>query len=148
MTSRPTWVEIDLSAIRYNVGQIKKAVSSRQKRPVKIMVVVKANAYGHGLIEVARTLEGLDVHYLGVATLDEVVLLRKAGIKLPVLVLGTILPEEINYALGYDISLTVCNKQLARILNKKAKAAGKIVPVHIEIDTGMGRIGIWHEQAE
>ena len=148
MTSRPTWVEIDLSAIRYNVGQIKKAVSSRQKRPVKIMVVVKANAYGHGLIEVARTLEGLDVHYLGVATLDEVVLLRKAGIKLPVLVLGTILPEEINYALDYDVSLTICSKQLARVLNNKARAAGKVVPVHIKIDTGMGRIGIWHEEAE
>jgi len=111
------------------------------------MVVVKANAYGHGLIEVARTLQRQDVDFLGVATLDEAVALRREGIKVPILVLGAILSQEIDAALDYDVSLTVCDKELACRLNTKAKALNKTVPVHIEIDTGMGRIGLWHEQA-
>lgn len=147
MTSRPTWAEIDLDAIRHNLSQIKKIVVRRQKRPPKIMVVVKANAYGHGLIEVARTLQRQDVDFLGVATLDEAVALRREGIKVPILVLGAILSQEIDAALDYDVSLTVCDKELACRLNTKAKALNKTVPVHIEIDTGMGRIGLWHEQA-
>ncbi len=147
MTSRPTWAEIDLGAIRHNLRQIKKLVGWGKKNSPKIMVVVKANAYGHGLREVARTLEELDVHYLGVATLDEAIALRKEGIKLPVLVMGAILPEEVDTALDYDVTLTLCNKELARILNDKARAANKTIPVHVKIDTGMGRIGAWHEEA-
>ena len=77
MTSRPTWAEIDLGAIKYNLSQIKKAIGAPQRGAPKIMAVVKANAYGHGLIEIARTLEKLDIHYLGVATLDEAIILRK-----------------------------------------------------------------------
>ena len=147
MTSRPTWAEIDLGAIKYNLAQIKKLVGGARKNSPKIMVVVKANAYGHGLIEVAKILEKLRVHYLGVASLDEAIALRKEGIKLAVLVLGSILPEEVDLALDYDVALTVCNKELAQTLNNKAKAKNITVPVHIKIDTGMGRIGIWHEEA-
>ena len=147
MTSRPTWVEIDLGAIRHNLGQIKKLIGTKEPASPKIMVVVKANAYGHGLIEVAKTLEKLDVQYLGVASLDEAAYLRREGIKLPILVLGTILPQEVDSALDYDVTLTVCSKEVAQTLNNKAKVLGKIVPVHIKIDTGMGRIGIWHQQA-
>lgn len=147
MMSRPTWAEIDLSAIRYNLRQIKKLTSKPQGLSPKIMAVVKANAYGHGLIEVARTLEKTDIHYLGVATLDEAVLLRKQGIKLPILVLGLVLKEELDYALDYDVALTICSADLVRSLNNKAKARNRSVPVHIKIDTGMGRIGLWHEEA-
>lgn len=147
MTSRPTWAEIDLGAIRYNLNQIKRLVGTTQKGFPKIMVVVKANAYGHGLIEVARTLQNLDVHYLGVATLDEAIALKREQVKIPVLVLGTILPEEVDTALDYDITLTVCNNELAFRLNNRARVVNKIVPVHIKIDTGMGRIGLWHEEA-
>ncbi len=146
MTSRPTWAEIDLGAIRYNLDQIKKLVGSGKGAP-KIMVVVKANAYGHGLVKVAKALEKLSIHYLGVATLDEAIALRREGITLPVLALGAVLPEEVEAALDYDISLTVCDQALARRLNSKAKAANKTAPVHIEVDTGMGRIGVWHEEA-
>ena len=147
MTSRPTWAEIDLGAIKYNLAQIKKLVGGARKNSPRIMVVVKANAYGHGLIKVAKTLEKLRVDYLGVASLDEAIALRKEGIKLAVLVLGSILPEEVDLALDYDVALTVCNKELAQTLNNKAKAKNITVPVHIKIDTGMGRIGIWHEEA-
>ncbi len=146
MNSRPTWAEIDLAAIKHNLGQIKERIGLQKVRP-KIMAVVKANAYGHGLIEVARVLEKLDVHSLGVATLDEAIALRRDKIKLPILVLGSILPEEADTALSCEVSLTVCNKELARALNSKARAGKKIVPVHIKVDTGMGRIGVWHEEA-
>ncbi len=147
MSSRPTWAEIDLGAIRYNLRQIKKLVGSGIRSSPKIMVVVKANAYGHGLVEVAKTLQNSGVHSLGVATLDEAIVLRTEGIKLPVLVMGAILPGEVNTALDYDVALTLCNKELARTLNNKAKAKNITIPVHIKIDTGMGRIGIWHEKA-
>ncbi|MBL7084495.1 MAG: alanine racemase [Candidatus Omnitrophica bacterium] len=147
MTSRPTWAEIDLSAIEHNLAQIKKRLTVRRASSPKIMVVVKANAYGHGLVKVAEALEKLDVDYLGVASLDEAIALRREGIKLPILVLGTILPEEIDLALDCDVSLTVCDKQLTRRLDSKAKAANKSFPVHIKVDTGMGRIGVWHEEA-
>ncbi|MFC1631730.1 alanine racemase [Candidatus Omnitrophota bacterium] len=147
MSSRPTWAEIDLRAIKYNLSQIKKIVNSGRKHRIKVMVVVKANAYGHGLIPVAKILETLGADYLGVASLDEAIALRQAAIRLPILVLGSILPEEVDQALKYDLSLTICNKELTYVLNRKAKPAGKIVPVHIKVDTGMGRIGIWHEQA-
>ncbi|MBN3039351.1 MAG: alanine racemase [Candidatus Omnitrophica bacterium] len=147
MSSRPTWAEIDLNAIRYNLSQIKKIIGWEKKKSTKIMVVVKANAYGHGLIEVARALEKQEVDYLGVASLDEAIALRKSEIKLPILVLGSILPEEVPHALQHDIALTLCNKELAQEIEKKAGQADKIVPVHLKIDTGMGRIGVWHEQA-
>ncbi len=147
MNSRPTWAEIDLDAIRHNLNQIKKLVAVTGAPGPKIMVVIKGNAYGHGLIEVAKTLEKLDIHYLGVASLDEAIALRRARIKLPVLILGTILPAEVDLALRYDVTLTVCNKEVVNALNNKARVRRKIVPVHIKVDTGMGRIGIWHDQA-
>lgn len=148
VTSRPTWAEIDLDAIRYNLAQLKDLPGFSRTASPEIMVVVKANAYGHGLAEVARTLEKIPVHYLGVATLDEAVTLREAGISLPILVLGAILPEEIELALQYEATLTLCDEYLAEILARRAKARHKRVNVHIKVDTGMGRIGMWHEQAE
>ncbi|MFH1045861.1 MAG: alanine racemase [Candidatus Omnitrophota bacterium] len=147
MTSRPTWVEIDLGAIKYNLLRIRKLIGAGKKNAPKIMVVVKANAYGHGIIPVSRTLEALGVDYLGVATLDEAITLRKAKVKPPVLVLGSVLPEEAGNAIAYDITLTLCNSELASALEKKAAELNKIAAVHIKIDTGMGRIGVWHEEA-
>jgi alanine racemase len=147
MTSRPTWAEVDLGAIKHNLREIKKMIGFHRGGLPKIMAVVKANAYGHGLVEVARTLERLDIHYLGVASLDEAIALRREKIKLPILVLGLILPGEIDLALSNDVSLTICGKELARKLNNRAKAADKVISVHIKVDTGMGRIGVWHEQA-
>ena len=147
MYSRPTWAEIDLTAIKHNFKQIKKRVALKPGRPPKIMAVVKANAYGHGLINVARALDQMQVDFLGVASLDEAVALRRENINLPVLILGTILPEEADLALNYDFRLTICDYGLARVFSKKARAAGRNVSLHVKIDTGMGRIGVWHEQA-
>jgi len=140
---RPTWAEVDLSAIEYNFNQIKKCVS----RDVKVMSVVKANAYGHGIVEVSRALSSAGVDYLGVATMDEAVKLRESKIKEPILVLGSTLPHEAEGAVKYGITLTACNDELLRELNKAAEKKKKKASVHLKVDTGMGRIGIWHDEA-
>ena len=142
ITYRPTWAEIDLKAIRHNCKAIRDIVG----KDTHIMAVVKANAYGHGIVEVSKVLEKLKMRYLGVATLDEALTLRKAKIKLQILILGSILPEEAETAVKNDITLTLCNNELLKALKNIAK--NKLKPkVHIKIDTGMGRIGVWHENA-
>jgi alanine racemase len=140
---RPTRAEIDLGALEHNFGAIKKRLS----KDVKIMVVVKANAYGHGLIEVSRTLKKRRVDYLGVATVDEAMVLRKNAVKTPVLVLGSVLPGEVKPAVKNDITLTLCSDSLLKACVREARRVKKKVKVHVKVDTGMGRIGIWHEDA-
>ncbi|MBI5124195.1 MAG: alanine racemase [Candidatus Omnitrophica bacterium] len=143
---RPTWAEVDLSAIEYNYKQVQRLVG----KDVRVMVVVKANAYGHGTVEISQVLERLGVDYLGVATTDEAVRLRDHGVKSPVLILGSVLPEEVKAARDRDITITLCNHELLYEIRKLAKAddaPGAKVKVHIKIDTGMGRIGVWHEDA-
>ncbi len=139
---RPTWAEVDLAAIEYNYRQVKRLIGKN----VKMMVVVKANAYGHGTVEVSRVLEGLGVDYLGVATTDEAVRLRDHEIKTPILILGSVLPSEVRPAMERDITLTLCNDELLQEM-AKAVEEGLKAKVHIKVDTGMGRIGVWHENA-
>ena len=139
---RPTWAEIDLKAIEYNLKQVRKHVG----KGINIMAVVKANAYGHGTVEVSRILEQSGVDYLGVATTDEAVRLRDHGIKTPVLVLGSVLPAEVGIAIEKDITLTICGEELFDSIRKETKDGARL-KVHIKIDTGMGRVGIWHEEA-
>lgn len=143
MTHRPTWAEVDLGAVRYNYRQVKKLTGNR----VSILVIVKGNAYGHGMFEVARTLENAGVDFFGVATLDEALYLRKKKIKKPILVLGAVLPKEAEPAVKNNITLTLCHMELAKAIDKAAAKLKKKADVHIKIDTGMGRIGVWHEGA-
>ena len=89
---RPTWADVDLNAIEYNYAQVKRLVGKN----VMLMAVVKANAYGHGTVEISQVLEKMGVAYLGVATTDEAVRLRDHGIKTPILVLGSVLPDEVK----------------------------------------------------
>ena len=139
---RPTWAEIDLDAIKYNCRRIQDIVG----KDTEIMAVVKANAYGHGIVEVSRVLNKIKIKYLGVATLDEALVLRKARVRLPILILGSILPEEAEIAVKNNVTITLCNKELLKALGDLAKK--KIESkVHIKVDTGMGRIGVWHEDA-
>jgi alanine racemase len=111
------------------------------------MVTVKADAYGHGLIPVAKKLIACGTDYLGVASIDEGVKLRDAGIKLPVLVLGMILKNDIGPLFRYDLKPTVCAEELAMALNNKARSLGRPIGVHIKVDTGMGRLGVLHYDA-
>ncbi len=140
---RPTWAEVDLKAIEYNYKQVRRIVGKN----INIMVVVKANAYGHGTVECAAVLEKLGVNYFGVATTDEAARLRDHGIKTPILVLGSVLPSEVKDAIEKDITLTLCSDELLNAIKKESLASGVKAKVHVKIDTGMGRIGIWHEEA-
>ncbi|MFA5157251.1 MAG: alanine racemase [Candidatus Omnitrophota bacterium] len=140
---RPTWAEVKLSNIDYNFAQVKKMVSSR----VKVMVTVKADAYGHGLVPVAKRLCGCAADYLGVASIDEGIKLRNAGIRIPILVLGALLKNDIAPLFKYNLTATVCTQELAAAINRKAAVLHKQACVHVKVDTGMGRIGAMHREA-
>ena len=126
-----------------NLDNIQKNVRSVMNRlgDVKIMGIVKADAYGHGAVEVAEALSEIEVTELGVATVGEAVELRRNGITCAILVLGRIFNEDIPLAVKYGISITVSDIDGARAISAEAKNQGKTADVYIKIDTGMGRIG-------
>jgi len=140
---RPTWTEIDLSALKFNFNLVKRIAG----KGVKILTVVKADAYGHGMAKVAKKLNSLGVDYFGVASIDEAMVLRKQGIRKPILVLENSLKQFAKYIVDYNLTQTICTKELTQSINNYAKKKNKIVLVHIKIDTGMGRFGLWHKQA-
>ena len=140
---RPTWAEIYLDNLEYNFLSIKKRLPSE----VKTLACVKADAYGHGAVEVAKRLVKNKVDYLGVASIDEGIELRKAGIRKPILILGLTLEENIAPLFEYDLMPTVAGVEFARALNAMAKRKRRVVKVHIKIDTGMGRIGVLSDLA-
>ncbi|MFB5663947.1 alanine racemase [Alteribacillus sp. HJP-4] len=134
---RDTWVEIDLSNIKYNIRKVKE----RFKQRMHVMAVVKADGYGHGAVKTAEAaLEG-GAEFLGVALLEEAIELREAGIKAPVLVLGRTKPEDAEIAVQHDISLTVFQRDWL-IKTQNLLPAKKKLRIHMKVDTGMGRIGI------
>jgi alanine racemase len=135
---RPVWAEIDLEAIRYNLAGIRRLVGPE----VEIMAVVKAEAYGHGAIEIARTVINNGASWLGVSLPEEGIALRKAGIKTPILVFEPLQSGQTFVFLEYDLTATVCIPEIVAILGKDALKAGKIAQVHVKVDTGMGRVGV------
>ncbi len=143
ITYRPTWAEIDLNALIRNLESIRKVVGKK----AELMAVVKANAYGHGICQVSHTLVEKGVNKLGVATVDEALKLRNSGITSSILVLGSVLFEEAKVAVENDITVTLCDERLVDALLVIAERTGKVPKVHIKVDTGMGRIGVWHEDA-
>jgi len=141
---RPTWAEIDLTAFRHNFREIER----RLKKGTSILPVVKADGYGHGMEEVARVSLSCGAKILGVANIEEGIFLREQGIKVPILILGSVYPlSNFAYIVRYDLSPTICSLQASEELSKIAKRRGKKVRVHIKVDTGMGRIGVSAENA-
>ena len=137
---RPTHVIVNLSQLRRNVQAIRAKVN-----PAKVLVMLKANAYGHGIDGVAPFIEPY-VDAIGVAVLDEGVHLRQIGITKPILVAGGTLPEHVPYYLEYDLTLTASAPEVLEAAELAAQAAGKRLKVHLKIDTGMERSGIrWYE---
>ncbi|NDV27464.1 alanine racemase [Desulfovibrio sp. JC010] len=136
----PVWAEIDLQAIKHNFSEVQRLV----KKQSKIMAVVKADAYGHGLPEVAKNLSSAGADYFGVARLDEAITLRSQGIDKPILVLGYTPPEAAAQLQKHDIIQTVFSTDYGLRLNEQARTGGKI-KIHIKIDTGMGRLGLVQE---
>jgi len=139
----PVWAEIDLDAIAHNVAAIKRHVGEQ----VAVMAVVKANAYGHGAVPVARTVLESGASRLAVNRLDEGVSLRQAGIRAPILVMGYTPTAGAPKAVTHDLTLTVTSMELAQALSAAANRAGKRIPVHVKIDTGMGRFGLLPDEA-
>ena len=136
-------VEIDLSSIAHNVRMIRKRIGLG----VGIMGVIKSEAYGHGASRVARLLQSLNVEMLAVASVEEGIALRDRGIKIPILVLGCVFPEEAGVLLRYSLIPNLCDEALAHRLSACAGALGKVASVHVKIDTGMGSMGVHHSEA-
>jgi len=137
---RPTQAEINLDALEHNLALIKKTAGDTKS----ILAVVKADAYGHGAVRVARALEDGGVEFLGVATCEEGVELRQAAIKTPIIVLGGAFPDQGSCVQDYDLIPVVYNLESAQELSRSA--GGSQIKVHIKIDTGMGRLGILPSQ--
>ena len=137
---RPTRAEISLSALDHNF-----AVTRRLKGNAALMAVVKAEAYGHGLVRVAQEFSNLGADYLGVSFLEEGVILREAGIRKPILVMGGLVNEQIERYLEYQLEITVSSVYKARQVEAIAAKYNKKATVQLKIDTGMGRVGQqWH----
>jgi alanine racemase len=135
---RPTWVEIDLSAIASNTRQLKSLVGSH----VRLLASLKADAYGHGALKVARTVLHNGASMIGVATASEATPLREAGIHAPMLVFGYVPLWQMREAVRLDLTITLYSLEAAQALARAALALGRTVNVHVKVDTGMGRLGI------
>jgi len=134
----PTWVEIDLNAISHNLKEVRRII-----RPgVKIMAVVKANAYGHGAVQVANTALQNGADYLGVARGNEAIELREAGISCPIMVLGYSPVDFTRHLIEYDLIQSVFTYDMAKEISSEATSMNQSVKVHLKLDTGMGRIGL------
>ena len=148
---RPTWSEVDLEALTYNIEEIRKKI----KPQTQILAMVKADAYGHGAIEIVRKLletkknGQISIAMLGVALIEEGIQLRQAGFNnIPILILGSIYPfDNFNQVVQYNLTPTICSFEAAQFLSMIALSSNKKVKIHIEIDTGMGRIGISYSSA-
>ena len=134
---RPTYVEVDLDIIKHNINEIKKVIDKN----TKLGAVVKANAYGHGAIEVAKVLEEENVDYICVAGLNEAIELRNNNIKLPILVMGYTPDDCLDIAIQNNITVTIFSKEQAEILSNKSKKTTHKANIHIKIDTGFNRLG-------
>ncbi len=140
---RPTWVEIDLDAIAANIRQLCQIVGPT----VRIMAVLKADGYGHGAVKIARTALNNGVQWLGVACLGEALALREAGIDAPILILGYSPAWQSRDIVLHNLRATVFGQETAEALNRAARELGRTARVHIKVDTGMGRLGLFPADA-
>jgi alanine racemase len=135
-SERPTRIHVDLDALSHNLRVL------RAHAGVPVMGIVKANAYGHGLVPVALHLQAQGVEYLGVAFLEEGIALRQAGVRVPILVMGGIFGPQVAQFIVHDLAITVSSLDKLRQVETAAEAMGRKAIVHLKIDTGMERIGV------
>jgi alanine racemase len=139
---RPAWVEIDLARLRRNLQLIRRDLP----RGVRMMAIVKDEAYGHGALDVARIALEEGAWGFGLSTLEEAMALREAGIAAPLLLLGERQEAELSWCVEHDLTVCLNEANTARALARAAAARGKRVPVHVKINTGMSRYGVrWDE---
>jgi alanine racemase len=129
---------VDLAALRHNYLQLRRRLSPG----AKLLAVVKADAYGHGLVPAARTLAAAGAEYLGVASLEEGLALREAGLERPILLLMGIVPPESQAAVAADLDVVLYRQDVAQALEEAGRSLGKKARVHLKVDTGMGRLGL------
>jgi len=134
---RPTWVEISLSKLRRNFQCVRALAGNR-----KVMAVVKADAYGHGAVAVARCLAGEGVDWFGAATVEEAVELREAGIAQPILLLGGLYMSDPAHLIQYQLTPSVSSTARLDTYTEVARRLGKPIEFHLKVDTGMGRLGL------
>lgn len=139
-----TWAEIRLDAVEQNYRAVRRLVAES----CRVMAVVKADAYGHGDVQVAKTLQEAGTDWFGVSNLEEAVRLRRAGITCPMLILSYTPPEEAARLAQFDITQTVISADYARRLNDAAAAAAVTVETHIKLDTGMSRVGFFYQDEQ
>ena len=138
-----TWVEVDLDRLVANLETVREAAGPASD----LLLVVKADAYGHGAVEIAEAAAEAQVAYLGVATLHEGIQLRQSGSALPIVALSPLLLSEIDEAVAHDLEPSVCDLGFARELSHAAQRVGRPLRFHVEVDTGMGRTGVGAEDA-
>ena len=136
-TPRRTWAEIDLDALAHNYETLRRRIGAG----VKFLGVVKADAYGHGAVRVAQTLQELGADYLAVSSADEAMELRENGITMPVLILGHTPKEEVPLLIEHHITQAVTCQAKALEYSQEAVRCGGTLKVHIKVDTGMSRLG-------
>ena len=141
---RPTHAEIDLSAVSANVSLACRLAG----RDTQVMAVVKADAYGHGAVPVSKAALEAGATWLGVAVPEEAVPLRAAGITSRILVLGPIAPDQADLVVALDLDQTVCDPSLAEAVDRVARARGRVISLHLKVDTGMHRVGIRPQQVQ
>ena len=139
-----TWAEINLAAIRFNIKNIQKKLGKN----IELIAIVKCNAYGHGAIEVSGQALTLGVKALGVSSLYEGIELRDVFKDIPIIVLSSGMSGQAEEFIEHNLSPVVCTWQMTNALADAAKKRGTRAKVHIKVDTGMGRIGVWHERAD
>lgn len=140
---RPTWAEIDLDALAANFREVRR----RAGPSVRVMGVVKADAYGHGAAACALRLAAEGAEWFGVATVEEGIVLRRAGVTRPVLVFEGFWRGQAEECLRHDLTPAIYRLDMAEALDRAARAAGVVADLHVKVDTGMGRLGVRHDAA-
>jgi len=138
-----TWAEIDHEALRFNIQQIRNLVGPR----VKILASVKAEGYGHGVVSVSRTALSAGAEWLGVSHVKEALELRSFFPNVPILILSSGMSGHTRLIVRNRLTPVVCSLEIARDLSAAALASGTIANIHVMLDTGMGRIGVWHKNS-
>ncbi|MDH7478412.1 MAG: alanine racemase [Syntrophomonadaceae bacterium] len=139
----PRWVEVDLDAIKHNLNQVRRLIGPK----VKVMAVVKADAYGHGAVAVARLMQAEGVEWLAVTTLDEGIELRRRGIEIPILVFAPLLGNQAGLAVDYHLTPSLHSEEAAESISRAARYRRQQAGVHLKIETGMGRTGLSPNEA-
>jgi alanine racemase len=141
-TLLPTYATINLTALAYNVSRLKRYLSSG----CEIMAIIKANAYGHGSVEIARALAGEGIERFAVASLDEGIALRQAGLSTSVVVLGALFEEQVSDLIAHQLTPVVSDGRILPALTKAAHSRPVPYPIHLKVETGMGRLGFSPEE--